>query len=50
VSNLKKQNGSQTIFASEANIESGFCFDPTGFCIVLPLANKSTICLVILGQ
>ena len=31
--NLKKQNGIQTIFASKAYIESGFCFDPTGFYI-----------------
>jgi hypothetical protein len=28
--NLKKQNGSQTIFASKANIGSGFCFAPAG--------------------
>ena len=37
----KSKNGSQTIFASEANIGSGFCFDPMRFCIVLPLANKA---------
>jgi len=31
--NLKKQNDSQTIFASKAYIESRFCFDPMGFYI-----------------
>ena len=41
------QNGSHTIFASEANIGSRFfCFDPTGFFIVMPLAHYNTMCLV----
>jgi hypothetical protein len=44
--NLEKQNGSQTIFASKANIGSGFCFNPTEFCIVMPLAHYSIMCLV----
>jgi hypothetical protein len=44
--NPKKQNGSQTIFAGEANIGSEFYFDPTGFCVVMPLANYNTMCLV----
>jgi hypothetical protein len=42
----KSKMAGKLFFADEANIGSGFYFDPTGFCIVTPSANYNTTCLV----